>query len=774
MIQKRIKQSFRGMRGSRSYLIINVGGLAIAFSVFILIMLFVINEFNFDTFNSNGERVYRVEEGESIQVPLAISRIITGTFPEVEKSVVIKSLNNHWLSYENNFFEISDFCFSDNSFIDVFSVPFISGNPETALKAPYTIVLSESVSKRIFGNKNPIGQQVNFKNQDNYTVTGVIKDLPDFHLPAKAVASFKSVEDRYNLSDETWSWALVTYVLLIDNHDVDHLVEKMDKLFMNNENWNEKDPEFSLRAFNDIYLATDSYANDETKHGNISLLITLIVVAVFIILIASVNFINLTISRGLQKAKEIHIRKIFGSTKAEVIIQSMFDSVILCAISFFIAIGIVFLVLNSYENLIGKELNIQHVLNVKYFFLSIVGILLLGIIYGLPPALFLLKVSKQQYLRNDQFVAKNSGFNVGLITFQYILSIVLICGTILSYKQLDFIYESDLGFNSDKVLSIELDPALSDKLNSFKSSLLENPNIRGVSFISDDITQLKEYSTAVEIDEETVAFKYGLIDPDFIPLMDIQFKQGENFSLDRPGQIGKAYILNEAAYNLFKHSKSKDAVHQINDGTLIGVVKNFHFESLHNNINPMILYWAPNSYYNKAFVKLNGVDIAQTIDHINKVYKEMAPGSLCKYQFIDDEFDHLYLAEGMMVKLLGIFSLLAIFIASLGVISLSTMEAQKRSKEIGIRKVNGAKVSEILIMLNKYFIKWVAMAFVIASPIAYFFMSKWLENFVYKTELSWWIFALAASLIIIIALLTVSWQSWRAATKNPVEALRYE
>ena len=774
MLKEKVRQSFKNMRGSKSYLFINIGGLSIAFSVFILIMLFVINEYNFDKFNTNGERVYRIEEGENNQVPLAVSRISKKTFPEIEKSVVIKSNNNHWLSYEQNFFEIKDLCFTENSFFEMFSIPFITGNPTTALEEPYTIVLSESVSKKIFGDKNPIGQQVNFMNQDDYTVTGVIKDMPDFHLPAKAIGSFKSVEDRYNLSDDTWSWGLVSYIMLADNHDKDFLEEKMDKLFSNNENWHVKEPEFLLRAFNDIYLAADTSANDETKHGSMALLITLIVVAVFILLIASINFINLTISRGLKKANEINIRRILGSSKAEIIFQSMLDSVILCTISIFIAFAIVFFSLNSYENLIGKDLNVFNVLNIRYILFIILGIVSLGIIYGFPPAYFLSKVSTKQSAKSGQVVAKNSGFNVGLITFQYVISIILISGTILTYKQLNFISKSNLGFNAEKVLSVDLVPSMKTSLSSFKSKLLENPNITGVSFISDDITMLKQYGTTVKVDEEQYVFKYGVIDPEFIPMMDIELLQGENFSQDIKSQMGGSYILNEAAWDIVKHSKTKDVGYKINDGTLLGVIRNFHFESFHNTINPMILYWAPNDYFNKALLKLSAGNTAQTINYIDEIYKELAPESLCKYQFVDDEFNQLYTTDRIMVRLLGIFSMLAIFIATLGIISLSTMAAENRTKEIGVRKVNGAKISEILTMLNKDFVKWVVLAFVVAFPIAYYIMNKWLENFAYKTTLSWWIFALAGVLALGIALLTVSWQSWRAATRNPVEALRYE
>jgi len=780
MIKEKIRQSFKNMRGSKSYLFINVGGLAIAFSVFILIMLFVINEFNFDKFNTNGERVYRIEEGEDNQVPLAVSRISEESFPEIEKSVVIKSLNNPWLRYEQNFFEIDDFCFADNSFLEVFSIPFISGNPKTALDAPYTIVLSESVAKKIFGDENPIGKQVNFKNETNLTVTGVIEDLPDFHLPAKAIASFKTVEEMFNLTDDTWSWGLVSYVMLTENCDKNLLEEKMNKLFSKDEHLNGQEPDFKLRAFNDIYLATDTSANDETKHGSMALLITLIIVAIFILLIASINFINLTISRGLKKTNEINIRRILGSSKAEIIFQSMLDSIILCTISILIALAIVFLSLNSYQNLIGRELNVLSMLNVKYILLIVVGIVSLGIIYGLFPSWFLTKVATGQSGKGSQTGAKNSRFNVGLITFQYVISIILISGTIITYKQLLFTMNSNLGFNKEQVLSVDLDPSLSANLGTFKAKLLENPNISRVSFISDNITQFKQYSTAVEVDDEQYIFKFGYIDPEFIPLLDIELIQGENYSQDIKSQmvgrggVGGSYILNEAAWEIFKHSKTKDAGNKINDGTLLGVIRNFHFESFHNTINPMILYWAPINYSSKALLKLSAGNTTQTINYIDGIFKELAPESLFKYQFIDEEFNQLYTTDRIMVRLLGIFSMLAIFIATLGIISLSTMAAENRSKEIGVRKVNGAKISEILSMLNKDFLKWVAVAFVVAFPIAYYIMNKWLENFAYKTSLSWWIFAVAGILALGIALLTVSFQSFKAASRNPIESLKYE
>ncbi|QIA06596.1 ABC transporter permease [Draconibacterium halophilum] len=774
MMKEKIRQSFKNMRGSKSYLFINIGGLSIAFAVFILIMLFVVNEFNFDKFNTNGDRVYRIEQGEYNQVPISISRISKETFPEVENSVMIKSTNNHWISYEKNFFEIKDFCFAENSFFEIFSVPFETGDPKTALNEPFTIVLAESLAKKIFGDKNPIGEQVNFKNQNDYTVTGVIKDLPDFHLPAKAIASFKSVEVSFNLTDENWSWNLVSYIMLSENHDKELLEKKMDKQFRNIEQWDVKEPEFSLRSFNDIYLASDTEANDETKHGSMTLLIILMVVGAFIILIASINFINLTISRGLKKTNEIHIRRILGSSKTAIIFQYMLDSVILCTISILIAFAIVFLSLHSYENLIGKELNILNVLDLKYILLIGVGIVSLGIIYGVFPSYYLTKVSTRQGTNGGQTGAKQSGFNVGLITFQYIISIILICGTVITYKQLLFTSNSNLGFNKEQVLSVDLGPSFTDNLSTFKSKLLENPNISGVSFISDDITMLKQYGTVVNVDEEGYVFKFAVIDPEFIPMMDIELLQGDNFSKDIQSQMGKSYIVNEAGWDILKNSKTKDAGYKINDGTLLGVIKNFHFESFHNKIEPMIFYWANNNYYNKALLKLTAGNTAQTINYIDKVYKEMAPESLCKYQFVDEEFNYLYNTERMMVRLLGIFSLLAIFIATLGIISLSTMAAETRTKEIGIRKVNGAKISEILSMLNKDFVKWVALAFVVATPIAYFVMNKWLESFAYKTSLSWWIFALAGLLALGIALLTVSWQSWRAATRNPVEALRYE
>ena len=770
-----IKQSFRDIKKRPLHFLTNLSGLSIAFAVFMLIMLFVINEFNFDKFNTNGQRIYRIEGDGENQVPLAISRIAKKTFPEIEKAAVIKSFNNPWIRYNSDFFEIDDLCFTENSFFEIFTIPFVKGNSKTALKEPYTIVLSESVAKKIFGDKDPVGQQVNFKNQDYYTVTGVIKDLPDFQLPAKAFASFKSVEDRYRLGDDTWNWGLVSYVMLKENNNAKQLESKMDKFFGSMERFSAVEMNLKLRPFNSIYLATDTSANDETKHGNLYLLIVLCIVGVLIILIASINFINLTISLRLKKMQELAVKRILGGSRASVFIQYMVDSVILCVSSVIVALLFVLLFFNAYENLIGRQLNIDQFLNFKYVLVAFSGIVFLGIIYGFFPAYLVNGKSLYHIEKKGKHILKTKGLNNGLITFQYAISILLIIGTVVIYKQLDYIRNRDLGFNDEQLLCLDLTPGVKKNLNSFKSRLLENPNIKGISFASDDIIQFSQYSTELNIDDKRINLNYAVIDPNFIPLLNIKLIQGDNFSWDIKTQSDNGYIINEAAWDILKNTSLKNKGYKIENRSLIGVVSNFHFESFHNKINPVILYWGNDSRnLNRALLKLTGHNITHSIDYINGVFDEFAPESLFKFQFVNQELDYLYNTEKTMVKLFTIFSLLAIFIASIGIISLSKISAENRIKEIGIRKVNGAKVSEILSLLNKDFVRWVIIAFVMATPIAYYAMNKWLENFAYKTSLNWWIFALAGILALGIALLTVSWQSWRAATRNPVEALRYE
>jgi putative ABC transport system permease protein len=774
---KIIRQLFLKMRTSNSYLLINIVGLSTAFAAFTLIILFVINELQFDKFNTKGKRIFRIELNGENQVPLVVSRLSKERLPEVENSVVIKSFDNHWISYEKNFFDIDEFCFAENSFFEIFTIPFVYGDYKTALNGPFTIVLTESVSKKIFGNINPIGKQVNFKNQNYYTVTGVIKDLPDFHLPVKAIASFKSLEDIYHLTNENLGWSFVSYVLLNENSKYKDLEIKMNSLFINILGSNKKTvkkPDFALRPFYDIYLASDTQGNDETKHGDFNLLIIMIVSGILIIGIAGINFVNLSISRRLKECHKIYIRKILGGTTKSIIFQYTLDAVMLCTLSLLTSFIIVYLCYHIYENLIGKTLNIYAIIKPHYMFFLISGIIVFGAACGFLPAYYLTREKSGAGLARGLTVKKRMNFNAGLITFQYTISVMLICGTLLTYKQLHFMRNKNPGFNKDGVLAIELTTPIKDNLNSFKNILLENPDISEVSFVSDEITQLKQYSILINIDGEDHLFKMAFIDPSFLKLLEIDLITGNNFSWDIPTQITDNYIINEAAWDILKNSAIDKEGYKINGRKLLGVTNNLHIESLRYKVSPMIFYWGKSSEYNKALLKLTNGNYANTLAYINGVYKKLAPDSMCKYKFLDESIYQLSHPEEMIVRILGIFSLLALILASMGIISLSFVTAENRTKEIGIRKINGARVGEIVTMLSTDFIKWVAIAYLIACPIAWFGMHYWLQNFTYRTKLSLWIFVLAGILVMIIALLTVIWQSWHAATRNPVEALRYE
>ncbi|QGY44650.1 FtsX-like permease family protein [Maribellus comscasis] len=770
-----LKQSFRNIWHKSSHFIINLSGLSIALTVFMLIMLYVVNEFNYDKSQANGQQIYRLEAGDENQLPLAISRIAKKNFPEIEEATVIKSFNNPWLRYDDNFYEVDDMCFAEGSFFEMFTIPFISGDYKTALDAPYSIVLCKSLAKKMFGDKNPIGERINFKGQDFYTVTGVIEDISDFHLPAKALASFKSAEDRYHLGDDTWNWGMISYFMLEENTNPKQLASKMDSFFTKMERLQGQSLNFSLRPFNSIYLATDSAPVDESKQGNLYLLIVLIIIGVLIIVIASINFINLIISQGLKKMQEVTVKRILGGSRMTIFFQYAFDSLVLCFSAILIASLFVFLTLNPYQNLIGKSLHYEQFLSFKYVLYALLFLATLVVIYGFFPAYFLTQKNIQQWKKDSKNVIKSQGLNNGLITFQYVVSIILIIGTAFIYRQLNYIQNEDLGFDDEQLLSVKLVPDMKNNLNSFKTQLLENPNIKGVSFASDDITQFNQYSNKITIDDKTVVVNYAEVDPDFIPLLDMKMVQGNNFSWNIKTQTNGGYILNKAAWDILKNTSLKDKNYNLDNRALIGVVENFHFESFHSQINPMILYWQKNiQYSNNALIKLSGNNTIQTLDYIEAVFHHSAPNDLYKCQFINQELDQLYRTEKTLVQLFCVFALLAVFIASLGIFSLSRLTAENKIKEIGIRKVNGAKISEILTMLNKDFVKWVVIAFIVATPIAWFAMNKWLENFAYKTTLSWWIFALAGLLALGIALLTVSWQSWKAATRNPVEALRYE
>jgi len=782
MLKNYIYTALRNLVRFKTNSIINIIGLSLGFATSIIIVLYVIHEFQVDKFNKNIDRIYRIELGEEknrhAYMPEIVARKISEEIPEVEKFVRFDfGEDNNVLKYKENTWLLQDFAFADSSIFDIFTFPFIQGSPLTALKQPFSLVLTESTAKKIFGSEDPINKIVKYKNYYDFTITGIIKGIKNFHLSINALASFESLSIMNgggNLGYNSWSYP--SYLMLRNsNYDVKSIENKIYSNFKQTDYWKENEPKFKLNKLSDVYFSRNVPAS-HTKYGNLQFIFILITICIFTLILACINFINLETSKSLVKQKEIRIRKILGAKTFHFYKQLYFEILILSLIGGLLAYLFVDTVQPFLSSILGTDFSLDQLYSFNGVFVSAIIILFMSIVVAIPPAF---KNSSNNYEISNQFVIQKKSITSKklLILFQFSISIVLIVATAFTYKQLQFLKNSNLGFDKENVIIVRLNSNIVNNegiKQTLKEKLLSNPGIIGVSYACLE-PGASWWSTNVEIDGKKIEINENSIDPDYFNVLKPELISGRNFSWDNKSDVGKTYILNECAVKLWglKYPVGKLMKGDTGDGTIIGIAKDFHFNSLHSPILPLVFYYNP-GMYKKVLIRILPQNASESLKYIQKVWKEISPDFPIDYWFLDKTFDANYKSDENFSNLLMAFSLLAILIACLGIFGLSSFIVKQRTKEIGIRKINGARVSEILVMLNGDLIKWVAISFVIACPIAWYAMHKWLLDFAYKTELSWWVFILAGLLTLGITLLTVSWLSWRASTKNPVEALRYE
>ncbi|MCY1719262.1 ABC transporter permease [Prolixibacteraceae bacterium Z1-6] len=804
MIKYFVKTAFRNLLRHRFYSTINILGLAIGITACILIMLFVQFELSYDKFHEKSERIYRVNlfsvrDDNTNRWPGSsppLRNTIQDEIPEVEEAVRVSQYWQPVMHYKDKVFNETKWCFADDNFFKIFSASFIYGDPNTALVEPYTVVLTESTAKRYFGNENPLGKTLSRKYNYDWTVTGVIQDFPEnSHLKPDFLGSIKS-----RPSNNSLNWLnniLYTYVLLKEgafNSEVDSKLEDVVKKhvgpFMTQER-GESLEEFAAKGnqykyytqpLTDIHLNTEVIAGPELS-VNTSYLIIFSLIAVFILIIACINYMNMSTARSANRAKEVGLKKSLGSNRNKLVLQFLSESVFVTLIALVLAIVLIKLLLPAFNNLMDKQLVFSSVSNLYTIPLLLIFGIVVGVVAGSYPAFFLASFNPLTVINGiHKSEGSHGNLRSGLVVFQLIVTIILFSGTFFISKQLNFLQKHELGFNKENLVIIKNAAYLWTKKPSFKSELLEQPGILEVSN-SVDIPGRSKYNSTFfhELPSEARLLSQLWIDEDFLKAYEIKLLQGRFFEKGNPSNAN-SIVLSEKALKdlnikepigkkLYKKQKSEETTF-----TIIGIIKDFHLNSLHQEIWPLVLFDDDDAIKSAgAFfsVRIAG-DIQQNLKNIEQTWNKYADGQPLDYVFFDEDFGRLYVADVQTRKIVSIFSVLAIFIACLGLLALAAFVAEQRTKEIGIRKVNGARIGQILYSLNQNFIKWVVIAFVIATPIAYYAMNKWLENFAYKTSLSWWIFAVAGLLALGIALLTVSWQSWRAATRNPVEALRYE
>ena len=792
MIKYNFLLIFRNFKRNKTTFLINIIGLSTAFACAILIFLWVNDEKHVDKFHKNDKQLYQVLENhhstEGIMTqawtPDLLGRTLVDEMPEVkmETSVMPAGLLGDFALTAENKKEKAAGQFADYDFFNVFSFGLTQGEPSEVLRSKNSIVISGKLALNLFGTtKDVIGRTVewellNFKYLT--VVTGVFEGIPenstmqfDFVL---SYDTWLELSEKVGRKIQWGNHAPCTYLVLNKGVDIKQFNSKIDG-FLKSKISGSNITLFAV-LFSDQYLY-GKYINGVQNGGKISYVRLFTLIALFILLIASINYMNLSTARAARRIKEIGVKKALGSGRLALILQFAAESVILMLTAFILSVEFVSLILSDFNQITGKHLELKF--SQPYIFTGLGACLIIALITSLYPALYLSGFNTFRSLKGKLSDSVSELWaRKGLVIFQFVVSVILISLVLVVSRQIRFIQNVNLGYNKDNLVYFNKEGGIAKQENAF---LTEAEKIDGVVNISSiGGSMLGSSATTYDIGWEgkqadaNIRFEVVPVNYNLIETMEMGMAEGRSFSSDFGNEQEKV-ILNQAAVDVMglQNPIGKTIRFWGSDKQVIGVVKNFNFESLRQKINPLILYFNPEKTLD-IMVRIESGNERHVLAELEKLYSRFNPGFTFDYHFFDTAYETQYISENRMAVLSKYFAGLGILIACLGLFGLAAYAAEQRIKEIGIRKVNGAKISDVMSMLNGEFIKWVAVAYIIATPIAFYFLKNWLGGFAYKTKLSWWIFALAGIMVLGIALITVSWQSWKAATRNPVEALRYE
>jgi putative ABC transport system permease protein len=805
MLKNYIKIAWRNLARHKGFTLINVLGLAIGLTGCILIGLFVWDEWKFDTFIKDHDRVYRMydrrtdEQGVTSHAgtPPMFAHVLKTEFPEVENAARMMDIQTKQLfefgtkkTYEENGF------LAEAAIFEVMPLPFREGNPSTALLEPNTVVLSDELATKFFGNDNALGKTI-LIGRDNYKITGVMATRsPHFHLALNYVASFASAgipEQRM----QSWSWQqLRTYVKLKPNSDVNKLQDKFQEVVKQRAHPLTKENNFSylpyFQPLAKIHLHSADFEFDTALRGNASYVKGLTIIAIFVLIIACFNFINLATARSLKRAREVGVRKAIGAERGQLMTQFTGETVLLSLIAVAVSACAAMLLLPSLNAFTGKQMAFNPTAN-PILLLVLLGLgIVVGILAGIYPAIFLSGFRPVKVLKGLNAGTGNiSWLRRGLIVVQFALSALLIICTIIVSKQVDFLHHKDLGFNKEQLMFFPLrGENIQQNHEAFRNQLLTSKDITSVSigygFPGDAVAGDDVIVPTADGPKSTGATQL-MVDYDYVNTMDLKVIAGRAFSRDFSTDKDQAFMINETAVKQLGFGTPENAIGKqlmwnvwgppgrdsLKTGLIIGVVKDFHYKSLYVQIETTVLQIFPEAY-SKVAVKLKSHQAEDAIAHVKKTWAAFSPEYPLDYNFLDDNFEVMYKTEDKLNSLLWIFTIMAIVVGCMGLFGLTAFAAEQRVKEIGIRKVLGATIGNITALLSRDFVKLVVIASLVAFPIAWLAMNKWLEGFVYRINISWWIFPVAGIIAVVVALITVSIQAVKAGMANPVKSLRSE
>jgi len=811
MIRNYFITALRSIFKNKIQSIIQVVSLAIGITAFLLIGLYARHEMSYDKFNEKFDRIYRLEYSDHVGLPTAPGHQIKQEIPEIENVVRLVNWNgkDHSLtipfrapgdSLSDRMIKVEDHFWCDSTIFDVFTFNFIQGDPKTALRDPYSVVLSESTAKKFFGDRNPVGEMLGV---NWLTVTGVIEDVKNSHLEVNMLISIVSQDSitgakrgEYEyLNSYMQDLSFMTYVLLPEGNDHSFVEDRLNLFFTDNMRSEafEVTPEtkFSLRPLKEIYFTTNLKGEKNyCRHGNLKLLRVLLTIAVFVLLLAVVNYINLTTARASLRAKEVGLRKVAGSSRNLLVYQFLVESILVTFLSLLIALAIIFLILPGFNQLASTALDVNFIIQPVAWLLYLISVIILGVVSGLYPAVYLTSFQPVESLYGEGVKGSGSAaFRRFLLTFQFTISVVLIIGVFVIFSQLKYMKTADLGFKKESIINNDYYMWGNDfsKRQIFRDKLLQSPTIEGLAFSSTVMGGNEQNLVQpIKINERELQVTALQVDPDFFDVMEIKLKDGRNFSWDRIGSdfmpMGRGesikLIMNETAVREFDLESPVGYFERFEGGLsfeIIGVVSDFNFKSLHEKIEPCIYVW--NEWMPTASIKVSPEDINGTLDYIMKSIQSIFPGMSednFEFTFLEETWDKQYERDDRTARIIRNFAIVAILIACLGLFGLSSFMAARRIKEIGIRKSMGASNLSLFLLLSSEYLKWVVLSILIGSPLAWYIMNRWLQSFAYRTNIAWWVFAVTIVIAFAITFITITWQSLKTARTNPVEALRYE
>lgn len=783
MIKYYFKIAFANLRQSKVYSLISISSLTVGMAISILLLIYVSDELSFDRYHDKADNIYRLcQDKHSYNAPQA-AKYLADQIPEINTYARILPYEGTIVEYEQSRFR-EIVAFTDAELFKIFSFKFKDGNAQTALQDPASIIISENYANKYFGDENPLGKQLKLDNESYYTVNGVFKDIPqNSHFRYDIFASLSNADQVFgsNLMNN-WGWEnFLVYFEMQDNFSKPDVESKINDLLKKIYNRDDNKRIYNVQSLKDIHLYSAHLENDIEPQNSITYILIFSAIGLLILLVACFNYINLLTANATTRVTEIGVRKTFGASRSQLAKQFICESILVLIISTGLALVVVGICLPVFNEFSGKDLSILTLLN-RNNIIGLLGMMLLfAVLAGWYPAFILSSYKPMRVMKASAYTGGSKiQLKKILIGTQFIIVIALIACAIVMLRQINFLQNKDLGFDKESVLVAKFNLGDEERYNTVKQTLLTQSMVSTVSAASrvpsDPLTNFG--GVTVEGQPESKIIPYVHVNFDYFELLNINAKQGRIFSNEIQTDATESVILNEAAVKIL--GIEGDPIGQRlkcdwpkSDRKIVGVIQDMNFESLYEEVKPTVFV----NYYGQCtqlIVKAVSSNTSNTIETVTAICKDIYPNELIDFGFLDVKLEQQYQKDQNTFSLMAYFAVVAILLACMGLLGMTSFILVRRTKEIGIRKVNGATIFEIMKMLNLSLVKWMAISFVIATPIAYYGMNRWLESFAYKTELSWVPFVLSGIISIAIVLVTVSWMTYRAASRNPIKSLRYE